>query len=95
MVKRILMLIYQIVEELFPFGHYYAYKRRQEQRIRSLKIENDEKFKPYLTLDEKRLRKRLKEEHERAARMDEKTFKFTLPLSLGLTLLTSAATPTR
>jgi hypothetical protein len=81
----------RIVEEIFPFGHYFTRKRRQWQRCQCNTILDAPPFDRYRTLSEAQLSGRLKEEHERASAMDDKTFKLTLSLSIGLTVLGSTA----
>ncbi|MGH2544293.1 MAG: hypothetical protein ACRDIB_15980 [Ardenticatenaceae bacterium] len=85
------MCLSRTVEELFPFPHYIARKRRQRRRCESTDILNDVAFAGYDTLSPAQLTDRLKEERERAAGMDDKTFKLTLSLSVGLTVLGSTA----
>jgi len=46
----------------------------------------------YRTLDEETINTRIKEEHDRAKLIDEKTVKFTLTLTIALTLLSSTST---
>ncbi|SDG10659.1 hypothetical protein SAMN05216571_104290 [Onishia taeanensis] len=50
-----------------------------------------EKSAPYAALDEGCLKDRIEEEHERATKIDEKTSKFTLGLSVSLTVLAAAS----
>jgi hypothetical protein len=85
------MCLSRTIEELFPFPRYLAHKRRQRRRCECTEILNDAAFAGYDTLSPAQLTDRLREEHERAATMDDKTFKLTLSLSVGLTVLGSTA----
>ena len=85
------MCVSRIVEELFPFGHFLGRSRRLRQRCGSEDILSTEAFADYRTLSSQLLMQRLEEERERASAMDEKTFKLTLSLSVGLTVLGSTA----
>jgi hypothetical protein len=85
------MCLSRIVEELFPFPYYFVNKARQWRRCESDGILNDAAFTGYSTLSPDQLTKRLEEERARATAMDEKTFKLTLSLSVGLTVLGSTA----
>ena len=88
--RRIRKHISRIVEELFPFVHYLVYDRRRGKEIDSPKILIDQKVENYRTLHKKQLRRRLKEEYQRALIMDEKTFKLTVLLSFEFTVLSLA-----
>jgi hypothetical protein len=85
------MCFSRIAEELFPFAHYLARQRRLRRRAESQNILNLEQFAGYDTLFAQQLTQRLDEERQRASAMDEKTFKLTLSLSVGLTVLGSTA----
>ena len=88
---KILKTVLRIVEEIFPFAHYFIYSRQLEQEVKSSDILKDKKLEYYRLLSEKQLRKRLKEEHQRPLVMDQKTFRLTLSLSFEFTVLSSAA----
>ena len=85
--------ISRITEEIFPFAHYLKRKNRLRRRSNSNGILNCQGFDTHSTLPEEQLKDRLKEEHQRAQVMDEKTFKLTLSLSVGLTVVGSMAVP--
>lgn len=85
------MCISRIAEELFPFVHYVVHRRQVTRRAQSRNILSDPQFAGYNTLSPQQLTQRLDEERQRAAAMDEKTFKLTLSLSVGLTVLGSIA----
>ena len=81
------MCISRIVEEIVPFWHYKRNTRRQEQKCGAEDILLLEQYANYQTLSKQQLKRRLKEEHQRASAIDEKTFKSTLSFSVGLTVL--------
>ena len=81
------MRISRIAEELFPFVHYFVHSRRKKRLCDSKDILCEPEFTDYETLFTCQLKHRLKDEHQRASAMDEKTFKLTLSLSVGLTVL--------
>lgn len=85
------MRISRIAEELFPFGHYLVHSRRKKRLCDSKDILCEPEFANYETLFTWQLKHRLKDEHQRASAMDEKTFKLTLSLSIGLMVLGSMA----
>ena len=85
------MCISRIIEEVIPFLHYRARKTQLLQRCESSGILKCQAFADYSTLLAEQLKDRLKEERERAQFMDEKTFKLTLSLSIGLTVIGSTA----
>ncbi len=79
-----------LIEEIFPIPHYLIRKCRLYQKAcDNALFENDNRYDRYLSLDENALTNRLTEERERAVFLDEKTFKMTLSLSVGLTVLGS------
>lgn len=85
------MCFSRFTEELFPFPHYLVRARRQRRRCKSPDILKENGFAAYPTLSAEQLIERLKEEHERASKLDDKTFKLTLSFSVGLTVLGSTA----
>lgn len=80
-------LISRISEELFPFPHYILRSRCKRKLCDCKDILGKDRFAEYETLSIQQLEDRLKDEHQRASFMDEKTFKLTLALSVGLTIL--------
>jgi hypothetical protein len=72
-----------IAEEIFPLLFYFSRIRTQKEKVNNVAIGES------LDLGEEEIKERLKQEHDRAKAMDEKTFKMTLALSLGLTVLGS------
>lgn len=85
------MCISRLAEEIFPFFYYFYRVRQQRRRCGSPNILNLPMFASYTSLSQAQLSVRLKEEHTRASALDDKTFKLTLSLSVGLTVLGSAA----
>ena len=85
------MCISRIIEEIFPFGYYVVHSRRKKKQCFSEDLLQEPQFADYETISVAGLKQRLNEEHERASSMDEKTFKLTLSLSVGLTVLGLAA----
>ena len=81
------MCISRIVEELFPFVHYLKRTSYLRKRCKSKDILREEGYADYQTLSLQQLEKRLEEERQRASAIDEKSFKLTLSLSIGLTVL--------
>ena len=74
-------------EEIFPFFHYLWRKTRKFRLAESRHILEEPQYTQYANLSLEKLRKRLREERQRASAMDEKTFKMTLSLSVGLAIL--------
>ncbi len=85
------MCFSRIAEELFPFAHYLVRQKRLRRQSESEDILNEQQFAGYSALSAQQLTQRLDEERQRASAMDEKTFKLTLSLSVGLTVLGSTA----
>ena len=81
------MCISRIFEEVFPFFSYRRNRSRLEKRCACPNILSLEMFVDYKKLSPEQLTRRLDDEHQRASAMDEKTFKMTLSLSVGLTIL--------
>ena len=81
------MCISRIIEELFPFGHYFVRYRRLRKQRDCQDVLRKETFSEYETLCSQLLTQRLEEEHRRASVINEKTFKLTFSLSMGLTAL--------
>ena len=84
------MCILRFVEEIFPFALYFVRSYRQRRRSKLIEILNEGEFADYITISEDRLKERLKEEHQRASTIDEKTSKLTISFSIALTFVGSA-----
>lgn len=80
----------RIFEEIFPLVLFMKNKKRIFSSLADGEgvASNSEK---YMELDIDTLNIRIQEEHERAVKIDEKTSKFTLGLSVSLTVLAAAA----
>ena len=81
------MRISQVIEELLPFWPYLKHSIRLRRRCDCEDILRKRAFSDYETLSRDVLNQRLKEERQRASAIDEKTFRLTLSLSVGLTVL--------
>jgi hypothetical protein len=77
-------------EEIFPFFSFLRNKHKKLRKIKTVDVSR-EKIKEYSILPVEKLHHRLSEEHERASTIDEKTTKFTLGLSVSLTILSAAS----
>lgn len=80
----------RIFEETFPVLSFLRYKSKL---LKSQQKTNEivEKSKCYVEIDNTSLKNRISEEHARAVKIDEKTYKFTLGLSVSLTVLAAAS----
>jgi len=75
-------------EELFPFFSFLRFYKKKISEANDHKIGDRVGHNSrYYLLTQDQILIRLKEEHARAKAMDEKTIKFTLAVSLGLTLI--------
>ncbi len=78
----------RVIEEIFPIPYYLVRKCRLYNKANSENLfEKQASYAEYLSLEDESLKNRLQEERERAIFLDEKTFKMTLSLSVGLTVL--------
>ncbi|MBW2941385.1 hypothetical protein [Zhongshania aquimaris] len=82
--------IYRIFEEVFPI---FPFLKNKNSILNKVSNGNEvaSKSERYEELGSDSLNIRIKEEHERASKIDEKTFKFTLGLSISLTVLAAAS----
>jgi hypothetical protein len=76
----------RLLEEFFPFIFFMINKHKTLHRIQREPPFRGKLFE-YSSLSVEKLSSRLAEEHERAVKIDEKTSKFTLGLSVSLTIL--------
>lgn len=83
--------VLRIIEELFPFGHYFVCYERLKREVKSPNILKDKGMENYCSLSRKQLKKRLKEEHRRPLIIDQKTFRLIISLSFEFTVLSSTA----
>lgn len=84
------MHIPRFLEEIFPFVSYLVFSRRQRRRIKLNEILNEKEYVNYNSISEDKIEERLKEEHQRASAIDEKTSKLTLSFSIALTFVGAA-----
>lgn len=82
--------IYRILEEVFPV---FPFLKNKNSILNKVSNGNEiaSQSERYEELGSDSLNIRIKEEHERAIKIDEKTFKFTLGLSVSLTVLAAAS----
>lgn len=85
-------MIVRMLEELVPIVFLYMRDRRIKKREGDPAILNNPSFNGYADLTIDQAQDRLKEERTRAAALDEKTFKLTLSLAIGLTVVGTAIT---
>ena len=83
-------MIELLFEELFPSVKYFFNRRKLSKKIEGKNFENS-LIDSYIQLDTTTLKNRLSEEHTRGVKIDEKTFKFTLGLSVSLTIIAAAS----
>jgi len=81
----------RVAEEILPFLCFYLKARRLRRREDEPDILKTPNYTDYPTLTDEQLLQRLEEERLRGAALDEKTFKLTLSLAIGLTVLGTGA----
>jgi len=80
----------RFIEEILPFAFFYFRVKRILDKAADPDIGNkDGEYGKYHQLDTESLCERLKEEHERGKSIDEKTVKFTVSISIALTIFGS------
>ena len=72
---------------MLPFLAYWLVKRTLIARSRSDTILSRAEYRDYPILRPEQLDSRIAEEHDRAAKLDDKTFRLTFALSFGLAVL--------
>lgn len=78
----------RILEELFPFAFFYFRTKQIMEDSENPNIGDiNGDYGLYHQLDAELLSKRIKEEHERGQTIDDKTVKFTISISIALTIL--------
>ncbi|MCY4000321.1 MAG: hypothetical protein OXF84_05885 [Bacteroidetes bacterium] len=82
------------IEEVFPFSNFLLNSCIKHKTIKSIENNpnNYKEYQKYSNINIDNLDKRLNEEWDRASAIDQKTFKFTLSVSIALTVLGSAST---
>jgi hypothetical protein len=81
------MIFSRIAEEIAPILFFYCRAPRLLRRADEPEILKTPSYANYLNLSSDKLSQRLTEERQRGAALDEKTFKLTLSLAIGLTVL--------
>lgn len=79
-----------IFEQTFPFIYFFFNKRKVMKKLESQGSDESD-FETYKVLNGDILTGRIKEEHERAVKIDDKTSKFVLGLSVSLTVIAAAS----
>ncbi len=80
----------RFVEEILPFAFFYVRVKRILEKAADPDIgSKNGEYGEYHQLDTESLCERLKEEHERGKSIDEKTVKFTVSISIALTIIGS------
>ena len=87
--KRILLIISLVIEEIFPQVKFLLNTGKIEKKLKKAKNELSENssYKSYLKLNSSEFDQRISEERARATALNEKTFKLTFSLSAGLSVL--------
>ncbi|KAB1184349.1 hypothetical protein [Photobacterium damselae] len=80
--------LFRIIEELLPFVYFYYISGKLIKKVNDVSF-SDIEF--YSKLPDEKIEKRLKDEHERAQKIDDKTSKFTLGLSISLSIISASA----
>ena len=83
-VERILFC--DVVERIFPFFTYWAAKRKLDERRDSESILERDEYSEYTQLPPDELDGRLREEHERTERLEDKTFRLSFAITFGLAI---------
>ena len=83
-----------LLEEVFPFVQGVLNERRLRHKLdQSSFADNDPRAKRYSSLTSEILVSRILQEHERAAAIDLKTSKLSLPIGAAVSLLSAIAIP--
>ncbi len=80
----------KLFEEIFPVVVFFCNRKKKLTKVDDLDRE-DPAVERYRELEIDTLNKRLKEEHLRAVKIDDKTSKFTLGLSVSLTIIAAVS----
>ncbi|WP_332399272.1 hypothetical protein [Vibrio metschnikovii] len=79
---------FRFIEELFPFIYFYYLSRKLINKLNDI-AQSD--IDAYSKLPDYKIEERLKDEHDRAQKIDDKTSKFTLGLSISLSIISASA----
>ncbi|ULR30030.1 hypothetical protein MJO48_16310 [Dickeya fangzhongdai] len=78
--------IFRLTEEILPFIYFLCINNSRSKKLHDIDFST---FQYYLKLPNEVLEQRLKDEHDRAVKIDDKTSKFTLGLSISLTIISA------
>ncbi|WP_195322424.1 hypothetical protein [Klebsiella grimontii] len=78
----------RIIDEVFPFLYFYYIANKKTVSVYDITFSN---FEFYSGLSDEKIVERLESEHNRAKEIDDKTFKFTLALSISLSIISAGA----
>lgn len=82
----------RLVEEIFPFLFFFLRKKKIMGEVdKETFASKAGPYENYYQLSSEDLNARILQEHKRSKSMDDKTFKMTLAISFGLTILGSSA----
>ncbi|KJF76320.1 hypothetical protein UA45_19220 [Morganella morganii] len=81
-------MLSRVIEEIFPFVYFYYLLRKKKGNIYNITFSE---LDFYSKLSDEKITKRLEDEHCRAKEIDDKTFKFTLALSISLSIISAGA----
>lgn len=76
------------VQEIFPFIYFYFLAKKKTSEIYDVTLSSLGFFSG---LSDEKIKERLGHEHDRAKEIDDKTFKFTLVLSISLSIISIGA----
>lgn len=80
--------LFRALEELLPAVYFYYISNKCSKKLYEFAYPEIE---DYSKLPDEKIEERLKSEHERAQKIDEKTSKFTLGLSISLSIISGTA----
>lgn len=75
-----------VVQQVLPFLEYWRVKRRLDKRRASDSILERDEYSEYAQLSPDELDGRLREEHERSEKLEDKTFRLSFAITFGLAI---------
>lgn len=75
-----------VVQQILPFLEYWRAKRKLDERRASESILERDEYSEYAQLPPDELDGRLREEHERTERLEDKTFRLSFAITFGLAI---------
>ena len=75
-----------VVQQILPFLEYWRAKRKLDERRDSESILERDEYSEYAQLPPDELDGRLREEHERTERLEDKTFRLSFAITFGLAI---------